>query len=97
MNLCTVTSGPGFTPCGAPAVTSFVSTLSGDTLYECAEHDASPMPVAAPAPKRYRTRSERAFLIVDPRTDKVLGYADFDEEPTRRRARRLGGIVVRNI
>jgi hypothetical protein len=92
---CTVVTSATGAKCGRPAITSFVSKRTGETLHECAEHCFSMPAAVSPAPMVYRTSSKRPFLLV--RLGEVVGYADTDGPAVQKRASKLGAKVVRNV
>lgn len=84
--------------CGKPAITSWTSSMTGATYWECADH--APVHFGGSGDERptaaslgLRTRSTRPFVLV--RDGRIVGFAESDGEAVQRRARREGAVIVR--
>src|SRR5688572_18548622 len=82
--------------CGAPAVTTFTSKMSGTTYGECAEHappSAVPTPVAPAAGSLVlRTRSVAPYALVA--HGAIVGYAYSTSAAVAKRAAKLGARIL---
>ena len=96
---CTVVVRGDGARCGAPAVTSFTSSRSGEVFAECEAHrfDVAVGPAIGPAVETCKTlgiptRTTQPFAIVA--HGRIVGYAAAITERTQLRALRLGGRIV---